>query len=151
MDPYVLDARRCLAYTTIELREGIPEPLRAAQGSWVFGCDLCQTVCPWNRSEKRAPPPDPLGLRRRLEAREVWRAPALRWLLELDEETWAAHTRRSALRRSRYRGLIRNALVAAGNSGDASLAPAIRVHAEGADPLLAEHAGWALRQLGAQS
>ena len=150
VEPYVLDARRCLAYTTIELRERIPEPLRAPQGSWVFGCDLCQTVCPWNRPEKRTPPPDPLGLRRRLEAREVWRAPTLRWLLGLDEETWALHTRRSALRRSRFRGLLRNALVAAGNSGDVSLAPAIRVHAEGADPLLAEHAVWALRRLGAE-
>ncbi len=146
-EPYVMDARRCLSYTTIELRDAIPEPLRAAQGDRVFGCDVCQEVCPWNARPRREVPPDPLGLRARLAPRPEWRRPALEWLLGLDEDAWRRATRHTALRRTRHRGLLRNALVAAGNSGDRSLLPAVRRHAEGADPLLAEHGRWALARL----
>jgi epoxyqueuosine reductase len=146
-EPYVLDATRCLAYATIELGGAIPEPLRAAQGARVFGCDVCQDVCPWNQRTRRAVPPDPLGLGTRLDPREGWRAPSLAWLLALDEDGWQRATVRSALRRVRHRALLRNALVAAGNSGDATLVPAVRHHAEGPDPLLAEHARWALARL----
>ncbi len=145
--PYVLDATLCLSYSTIELRDEIPDTLREGQGHWVFGCDVCQTVCPWNRPDRRPLLPDPLGLRARLAPRDAWRAPTLAWLLDLDEETWRRLTRRSALRRARYRGLIRNALVAAGHSSDRSLLPALRRHAEGPDALLAEHARWALGRL----
>jgi epoxyqueuosine reductase len=146
-EPYVLDATRCLAYATIELAGAIPEPLRAAQGARVFGCDVCQDVCPWNQRTRRAVPSDPLGLGTRLDPREGWRAPSLAWLLALDEDGWQRATVRSALRRVRHRALVRNALVAAGNSGDAALVPAVRRHAEGSDPLLAEHARWALARL----
>ncbi|HXK26458.1 MAG TPA: tRNA epoxyqueuosine(34) reductase QueG [Myxococcota bacterium] len=147
-EPYVLDATRCISYTTIESRGAVPEPLRAAHGDWVFGCDVCQEVCPWNLRERRRVPPDVHGLRARIAPREPWVAPTLAWLLALDEESWRAATRRTALRRARYRGLLRNALVAAGNSGDASLVPLVRRHAQGDDPLLAEHARWALDRLG---
>ena len=146
-EAYVLDATRCISYTTIELRDTIPEPLRAAHGDRVFGCDLCQEVCPWNGRRGRVRPDDPLGLRQRLAPRPHWERPPLAWLLDLDEDAWRAATRRTALRRAKYRGLVRNALVAAGNSGDASLIPHVRRHAEGDDPLLAEHAVWALRRL----
>jgi len=145
--PYVLDARRCLAYTTIELRGSIPEDLREPQGSWVFGCDVCQEVCPWNRRRGRGLPPDPAGLRERMEPRAAWRRPALAWLLDLDEEAFREATRHTALRRAKYRGLLRNALVAAGNSGDPGLLPAVRRHAAGDDPMLAEHARWAQERL----
>lgn len=147
--PRIVDARRCLSYTTIELRESIPEPLREGQGAHVFGCDVCQEVCPFNRRERREMPPDPLGLRARLAPRPEWVAPDLAWILQLDEDAWRAATRRTALRRAKRRALLRNALVAAGNSGDPRLAPLLRRHAEGDDPLLAEHAGWALRRVGA--
>jgi len=143
----VLDATRCLSYTTIELRSEIPELLRAGQGDWGFGCDVCQEVCPWNQRERRAVPADPLGLRARLAPREEWRAPALAWVLELSPEAWRTASRGTALRRTGYRGLLRNALVAAGNSGDASLVPLVRRHCEGSDALLAEHARWALARL----
>jgi epoxyqueuosine reductase len=146
-EPYVLDATRCLAYTTIELPGAIPEPLRAPQGARLFGCDTCQDVCPWNQRARRTVPPDPLGLGTRLTPREDWSAPTLAWILALDEDAWQRATVRSALRRVRHRSLVRNALVAAGNSGDASLVPAVERHACGADPLLAEHARWALAQL----
>jgi epoxyqueuosine reductase len=145
--PYVVDATRCLSYTTIELREAIPEPLRAAQGDRVFGCDVCQEVCPWNTRRGRNRPLDPAGLRARLEPRPEWRRPALAWLLELSEDAWRQATRRTALRRVKYRGLLRNALVAAGNSGDRGLEPLVRRHAQGDDDLLAEHARWALERL----
>ena len=146
-EPYVLDATRCIAYTTIELRGPIPEPLREGHGDWGFGCDLCQEVCPWNRRQLREIPPDPHGIRERLAARTPWRSPSLAWLLGLDEANWSQATRGTALRRARYRGLLRNALVAAGNSRDRQLIPAVRRHAEGADELLAEHARWALARL----
>ncbi len=150
-EPYVLDATRCLSYTTIELRGAIPESLRAAQGDRVFGCDVCQTVCPWNRSRPRGPLADPLGLRTRLAPREIWRAPSLAWLLALDEEDFLAATRGTALRRSRRLGLLRNALVAAGNAGLPSLRPLVARHAEGDDVILREHALWALEQIDARA
>ena len=146
-EPYVLDATRCISYTTIEARGPIPEPLRAGHGAWVFGCDVCQEVCPWNTREGRERPGDPAGLRSRLAPRPEWVSPALEWILGLDEDAWRAATRRNALRRAKHRGLLRNALVAAGNSGEPSLAAAVRRHAEGADAMLAEHARWALARL----
>jgi epoxyqueuosine reductase len=123
--------------------------LRSGQGDWGFGCDVCQEVCPWNQRSRRAIPPDPLGLRARIAPRESWRAPALAWVLGLSLEDWRAAARGTALRRTGYRGLVRNALIAAGNSGDASLAPAIERHLSGDDALLAEHARWALARLSA--
>src|SRR5262245_17378612 len=147
-EPFVLDATRCLSYTTIELRSAIPEALREPQADRVFGCDVCQEVCPWNTRPGRAVPEDAAGLRAALAPREAWHLPALAWLLGLDEPAWREVARGTALRRAKWRGLMRNALVAAGNSGDPSLAPALRRHAEGADALLAEHARWALARLG---
>jgi epoxyqueuosine reductase len=146
-EPWVLDATRCLSYTTIELRGAIPEPLRAAQGDRVFGCDVCQEVCPWNLRSRRPRPEDPAGLRARLAPRAEWQRPALAWLLSLSEDDFRAAARKSALRRAKWRGLVRNALVAAGNAGDASLVPLLRRHANGSDALLAEHARWALDRL----
>jgi epoxyqueuosine reductase len=146
-EPYVLDASRCLSYTTIELRGAIPEPLRAAQGDWVFGCDVCQDVCPWNLRTRRVLPDDRGGLRTALARHESWKRATLAWLLDLDENAWRAASRRTALRRAKRRGLVRNAIVAAGNAGDASLRPALERHASGSDPLLAEHARWALARL----
>jgi epoxyqueuosine reductase len=151
VEPGVLDARLCLSYTTIELRDAIPEPLRAVQGTHVFGCDVCQAVCPWNTRERREVPPDTSGLRARLAPRQAWREPSLAWLLGLDEDAWRAATRRTALRRTKHRFLLRNALVAAGNAADASLVPLVARHAASDDPLVAEHARWALARLRASA
>jgi epoxyqueuosine reductase len=149
--PYVLDATRCISYTTIESRQATPEPLREAHGPLVFGCDICQEVCPWNTRERRVLPPDRAGLRARLAPRPEWVAPALAWLLDLSEEAWRAASRGTALRRAKHRGLLRNALLAAGNSGDASLLPQLRRHAASPDPILAEHARWALERISQRS
>lgn len=151
VESHWLDATRCIAYTTIEDPGPIPEALREAHGGQVYGCDICQEVCPWNHRRGRTRLEDPLGLRARFAARGAWGDPELRWLLELDEEAWRRCTRGSAMRRSRYRGLMRNVLVAAGNAGDASLRPAIERFAAGEDALLAEHARWALARLDASA
>jgi len=151
-EPYLLDAARCLSYTTIELRGAIPDALREAQGEWVFGCDVCQEVCPWNaRAARRPEPPSAASraLRERFAPRPELATTTLAWLLDLDEEAWRAATRRSALRRAKRRGLLRNALVAAGNRADPALRPAVARHAAGDDALLAEHAGWALARIDA--
>ena len=145
--PYVLDATRCISYTTIEARGPIAPELREAHGDWLFGCDICQEVCPWNLRERRRVPADDRGLRARLAPRSVWLRPSLVWVLGLTEEAWREVTRKTALRRTKHRGLLRNALVVAGNSGDVALAPHVRRHAEGPDQLLAEHASWALERL----
>ncbi len=149
-EPYVLDATRCISYTTIEARGGIPEDLRAPQEARVFGCDLCQEVCPWNTRERRTVPGDARGLRAALTPRPEWVNPSLAWILGLDEDAWRAAVKGTALRRAKHRGLLRNALVAAGNSGDASLVPLVRRHAASGDPLLSEHARWALSRLDAE-
>lgn len=104
-------------------------------------------MCPWNKSRPRKPVGDPLGLRSRLVQRDDWTSPTLSWILSLDEPAFADAARGTALRRAGYRGLIRNALIAAGNAGDASLRPAIERYARGEDSLLAEHADWALERL----
>jgi epoxyqueuosine reductase len=145
--PRLMDATRCISYTTIEDPGPIPEALRSAHANLVYGCDICQDVCPWNTRRARLWPEDPLGLRARLKSREAWADPSLAWILALDESAWLQATRASAMRRSKRRGLLRNALVAAGNSKDQGLRPEIEKLAAGDDPLLAEHARWAIAKL----
>jgi epoxyqueuosine reductase len=145
--PYVLDATKCISYATIESRGPIDASLREGQGAWVFGCDICQEVCPWNLRDRRVVPTDGSGLRARLAARPEWVRPSLEWILGLGEDDWREAARNTALKRAKFRGLLRNALVAAGNSGESALVPLVRRHAEGDDPLLAEHARWALERL----
>jgi epoxyqueuosine reductase len=148
----VLDASRCLSYTTIELRGAIPEALRAPQADWVFGCDVCQEVCPWNaRAARRPEPPSAASaaLRERFAPRAALETATLVWLLGLGADAWRAATRRTALRRAKRRGLLRNALVAAGNRADPALRLAVARHAGGDDALLAEAARWALARIDA--
>lgn len=149
--PYVLDGSRCISYTTIETRGAIDPALRPGQGDWIFGCDVCQDVCPWNRKRHAGDLPDPLALRERLAPDPRLVRASLAWVLSLDLDAWREATRGTALRRTGHRGLLRNALVAAGNSGDVGLADLIRRHADGSDALLAEHARWALARLEARS
>jgi epoxyqueuosine reductase len=146
VEPYVMDARRCISYLTIELRESIPNELRAPMGWQVFGCDICQDVCPWNRKA-------PVSLAPSFRAREKILAPELVWLLSLNEKEFRHIFSGSAVRRTKWRGLIRNACIAAGNAADKYAADApnlgrlrdcLRELAASADPLLAEHAAWAL-------
>lgn len=135
---WALDARRCISYLTIELREAIPEHLRPRMGRHVFGCDICQEVCPWNRKA-------PLTTEPGFLPREY--APALGDLAALDEEAFARRFARSPVRRARHEGLLRNVAVAMGNSRRAQWRPALERMAASGHPVVAEHARWALARL----
>ncbi len=138
--PHSLNARRCISYLTIELRGSIPVELRPLMGNWVFGCDVCQAVCPYNR---QAPPARNLTFSAELDRV----APPLAELLALDDAAFRARFRGTPLLRAKRRGLVRNACVAAGNSGDVSLIPALTPLLADAEPLVREHAAWALARL----
>jgi epoxyqueuosine reductase len=146
---YVMDARRCISYLTIELRESIPEEFRSAMGWQVFGCDICQDVCPWNR---RAPVTPAAGF----QPREGLVAPELAWLLSIPEKDFRVVFGQSAVLRTKWRGLMRNSCIAAGNAAahlrpgspeSALLRERITPLAACGDPVLAEHASWALERL----
>jgi epoxyqueuosine reductase len=138
--PYVLDATRCISYLTIETKGPIPEDQRAGVGRHVFGCDICQDVCPWNRRRREYG-----GAAFQPRAGLV--APALGELAALDEDAFRHRFRRSAVKRAKRRGLLRNVAVAMGNSGDRSHRPSLEQLARDEDAVVREHAAWALRQL----
>jgi epoxyqueuosine reductase len=138
---YVLDARRCISYLTIELREAVPSELRVDVGEWLFGCDICQEVCPWN---SRAP-----------ESREAAFAPQpdsnpvdLAGLFELDEAAFRARFRATALWRPRRRGLLRNAAIVLGNRPSARAVPALARGLNDDEPLVRAACAWALGRYG---
>ncbi len=154
-EPYVLDARRCISYLTIELRGEIPEELRPQMGRAVIGCDICQDVCPWNC---KAPVTSMAAFQPRnaLENGGSLVAPALEWLASLSQPEFSAIFRGSAAKRAKWRGLVRNACVALGNSGitpDRDAYPrVIRLLDRLAcsdDSLISGHARWALDRLSA--
>ena len=139
--PYVLDATRCISYLTIELKGGIPEDKREGVGRHVFGCDICQDVCPWNRKRRTLGGPA-------FEPRPGALAPDLAELASLDDEAFRERFRRSPLKRTKRRGLLRNVAVALGNSGDLSKRPLLEGLAQDPDPAVREHARWAIKRLG---
>jgi epoxyqueuosine reductase len=138
--PFVLDATRCISYLTIEQRGPIPEAHREGVGRHVFGCDICQDVCPWNRKRRAFGPAA-------FEPRPGLAAPSLETLASLDDEGFRGQFRRSPVKRAKRRGLLRNVAVAMANSGDRKHVPALERLARDEDPLVREHAEWALRQL----
>lgn len=167
--PYVLDARRCISYLTIELRGTIPDEFRAAMGSMVFGCDICQDVCPWNRKSPKTA--IAAFLPRSIVSGDVDQAgepasapedvslfsPPLEWLVSLTEEEFRCAFRGSPVKRTKYHGLLRNTCVALGNSNISPENPTYPriLHrlgelARGEDPVLADHALWALTRLRAR-
>jgi epoxyqueuosine reductase len=141
--PYVLDARRCISYLTIELKGSIPPDLRPLIGNWVYGCDVCQEVCPFTRRFSRP------GAEQAFWPMDVDRAmPRLRDLLVLGEEGFHARFHGSAITRIKRERLVRNACVAAGNSGLAEFAPLLDQRArQDESDLVREHAAWALARL----
>jgi epoxyqueuosine reductase len=142
---YELDARLCISYFTIELRSAIPEGQRAGIGNNVFGCDICQDVCPWNsrRESRRAAETSIEAFR----AGERF-APPLERLAALTESEFRGLFRGTPVTRARYSGFLRNVALAMGNTGLGKFREPLRRLAESADPLIAEHARWALDQLG---
>ncbi len=138
---HTLDARRCISYLTIELKEDIPEGLRPLMQDWIFGCDICQQVCPWNRF---AAPEGDASFRPRSGSPR----PDLIQILELTPSTFNQRFEDSPIERAKRRGLLRNAVVALANTGDSSSLPALEKVLDDPEPLIREHAAWAIKEIG---
>ncbi|SFS10534.1 epoxyqueuosine reductase [Granulicella pectinivorans] len=138
--PREMDASLCIAYLTIEKKGSIPETLREAIGRQLFGCDICQDVCPWNRKA-------PIAAKSGLETRSELVNPALDWLASLDSAGFRRLFRGSPLERTGKKRLHRNVAIAMGNSGDARFVPQLDIWSKAEDPVLAETAAWALGRL----
>jgi epoxyqueuosine reductase len=138
--PYELDSNKCISYLTIEKRGAIPEELREGLGHEIFGCDICQDVCPWNRKAPATDKPE-------FQPREGLVNPALAWLAEISAEEFREKFRGSPIKRAKHSGLRRNALIAIGNSGERSLLPVVERASEDPDPVVAEAARWAKNRL----
>jgi epoxyqueuosine reductase len=159
--PYVLDNRRCISYLTIELRGSIPLELRPLMGNLIYGCDICQQVCPVNQVAERR-----LGLRegrstntqpvvfhprREFQTRPTTGgSPELIPMLKMSEEEFRTRFRGSPIKRTKRRGLLRNVCVALGNSGDIRAVPALCEALQHEEPLVRGHAAWALGRLGGE-
>jgi epoxyqueuosine reductase len=141
--PGKLDARRCIAYLTIEKRGEIPEDLRPGIGHHVFGCDICQDVCPWNNKSGNAPP----SSLPEFQAQEKVFHPDLDSLAQLDEAGFRQMFRGSPVKRAKYSGLRRNVAIAMGNSGNRKFIASLQRMADDPDASVAEHARWALKKL----
>jgi epoxyqueuosine reductase len=139
--PYRLDSNRCISYLTIEKRGSIPEELRPGMGRHVFGCDICQDVCPWNRKAPATSEPE-------FHPRPGLVNPALEWLAEMTAEEFRETFRGSPIRRTKHPGLRRNAAIAMGNSGNCDFLPILDKLAEDEDEWVAESARWARDRLG---
>jgi len=143
IEPGQLDARRCISYLTIELRGPIPRELRAPMGDWVFGCDICQEVCPWNRKAPAAAEP---AFQPRADLESV----DLVELLKLSEDEFRQRFRGTALTRAKRRGLLRNAAIALGNQGNPATLPALQRALGDSEPLIREAAQWAIERITAR-
>jgi epoxyqueuosine reductase len=135
--PYVLDASRCISYLTIELRDAVPAELRPGIGEWLFGCDVCQDVCPWN---KRAPLSREADFRPRDDANPM----ELTALFELDDAAFRARFRHTPLWRPKRRGLLRNAAIVLGNRPAPEAIPALCRGLDDCEPLVRGACAWAL-------
>jgi epoxyqueuosine reductase len=139
--PYELDSNKCISYLTIEKRGTIPDgDLRAGMGRHVFGCDICQDVCPWNRKS-------PATKAAEFQTRPELVNPALEWLAEMTEEEFRNAFRNSPVRRAKRAGLRRNAIVAMGNSEDRGFLPVLEKFARDEDEVVRESAIWAREKL----
>jgi epoxyqueuosine reductase len=165
VEPYVMDARRCISYLTIELRGSIPKEFREPIGRHVFGCDICQDVCPWNRKAPVTPLEEfrPRTFARASERQDACAEespeeslflPRLEWLASMSEEEFREVFRGSPVKRTKWRGLVRNACIAIGNSRVVrDSASQARIHnilqrlAESAEPAIAESALWAMSRI----
>ena len=134
--PFQLDSNRCISYLTIEKRGPIPEDLREGMGRHVFGCDICQDVCPWNRKAPVSSAPD-------FAPRAGLVNPALAWLAEISAEEFRETFRGSPIRRAKRSGIRRNAIIAIGNSGSADFLPLLEKLSSDENELVAESARWA--------
>jgi epoxyqueuosine reductase len=138
--PYQLDARRCISYLTIELKGPVPSQLREGIGDWLFGCDICQDVCPWNRKA-------PAGTAPELKPRQDLVGVDPIEVLGLSDKEFRHRFRTTALMRAKRRGLLRNAALVLGNRGDPAALPALRRSLADPEPLVREAAEWAIERI----
>jgi epoxyqueuosine reductase len=144
LEPYKLDSNKCIAYLTIEKRGSIPENMREGIGHHVFGCDICQDVCPWNRKAPASSAPE-------FQARPGLVNPALDWLAQMSEEEFRTTFRGSPIRRTKRSGIRRNVAIAMGNSGNQAFLPLLTRMATDQDEAVAESATWARGRLTGES
>ena len=140
LKPYELDSNRCIAYLTIEKRGSIPEEFRAGIGQQVFGCDICQDVCPWNSKAPHSAAPE-------FAPRDGLVNPALDWLAEMSAEEFRETFCGSPVRRAKHAGLRRNAVIAMGNSGRTEFVPTLEKMTLDEEQAVSESAIWAIKQL----
>jgi epoxyqueuosine reductase len=135
-----MDASRCIAYLTIEKKETIAEELRGLMGRQVFGCDICQDVCPWNRRS-------PVAVKEGMRPRPELVNPALEWLAGMDAVEFRRWFKGSPVERTRRKRLQRNVAIAMGNSGDERFLPQLELWKMGDEEVLAESARWAIERI----
>ncbi len=141
IEPNLLDSRLCISYLTIELKESIPKQLRPKMGNLIFGCDICQEVCPWN--SKAVPTPEP-----GFHPRDGNLAPKLLSLIGMTQQEFSRRFKGSPIKRAKRRGFLRNVLVAIGNWGDRRAVPVLKSALADDEPLIRSHAAWALGRIG---
>ena len=141
IQPNLLDSRLCISYLTIELKESIPKPLRPKMGNLIFGCDICQEVCPWN--SKAVPTDEPA-----FHPREGNLTPQLLSLIGMTQQEFSRRFKGSPIKRAKRRGFLRNVLVAIGNWGAPRAVPALKDALTDDEPLVRSHAAWALGKIG---
>jgi epoxyqueuosine reductase len=139
--PYILDSNLCISYLTIELKGSIPLKLRPHMGNWIFGCDECQEICPWVRRYSRPTSENFL----RYDPDSI--APKLVDLMALDDEAFQSRFKGTPLKRTKRRGLLRNVAVALGNWGSPEALPVLERALQDPEPLIREHAAWAIEQI----
>jgi len=139
--PYILDSNRCISYLTIELKGAIPVELRPRLGNWIFGCDACQEICPWVRRYSQ-PAGQPF-----LHFNPERAIPPLLELMTLDDTAFRARFKGTPLQRTKRRGLLRNVAVALGNWGSPQALPALHHALDDPEPLIREHAAWAVSRI----
>jgi epoxyqueuosine reductase len=141
VEPGVVESSRCISYWTIEHRGAVPEDRREGNGDWIFGCDVCQTICPWNQAFAEPRGDDPFAWRDDLRGLDPVD------ILEMEEAEFRARYSGTALMRARWDGMRRNACIVLGNRGDRASAPALRRALADADPVVRESAAWALERI----
>ena len=142
--PNVLDSRLCISYLTIELKDSIPAELRPKMGNLIFGCDICQEVCPWN--SKATPTTESAFYPRAGNL-----APALLSLVNMTQAEFSSRFKGSPIKRAKRRGFLRNVLVAIGNWGARKALPALEIALSDGEPLVRSHAAWAVGQIGGET
>jgi len=145
VEPGVVDARACISYWTIEHRGEVPEDRRAGNGDWIFGCDICQQVCPWNESHAKVSATEAYEPRKDLRGLD----PAE--ILALDEATFRERYSGTPLMRAKWEGMRRNACIVLGNRGDATAESLLRSALDDDDPVIRSHAAWALERVRTRS